>query len=148
MVSALTDEESKEAFGLFDKQGNGTIALKDLPDLLRAVGQNPLQSEIEAIVNGIDPTGKKPVSFADYLKIQNRPDGWKAHGTEEEFIQGFQVFDRDGNGLISGGELRYVLTSLGEKLTDREVDELIRAVESDKDGMINYTEFVKTIMTS
>jgi len=40
-----------------------------------------------------------------------------------------------------------VLTSLGEKLTDKEVDELVRSVEVDKDGMIQYHEFVKTIMS-
>eukprot|EP00160_Parvularia_atlantis_P021287 Unigene916_Nuclearia_a/m.2938 Unigene916_Nuclearia_a/g.2938 ORF Unigene916_Nuclearia_a/g.2938 Unigene916_Nuclearia_a/m.2938 type:complete len:148 (-) Unigene916_Nuclearia_a:153-596(-) len=147
-MAVLSEEETKEAFNLFDKQGNGTIPLKDLPDLLRAVGQNPLKTELEAIMNAHDATGKKPVSYTDYVKIQNRPDGWKAHGTEEEFIQGFAVFDRDGNGLISAGELRYVLTSLGEKLSDREVDELIRAVETDKDGMINYSDFVKAIMTN
>lgn len=47
----------------------------------------------------------------------------------EEFIRGFQVFDKEGNGFIGVGELRYVLTSLGEKLTDEEVDELLKGVQ-------------------
>ena len=38
--------------------------------------------------------------------------------TEEELIEAFKVFDRDGNGLISAAELRHVMTNLGEKLTD------------------------------
>jgi calmodulin len=42
--------------------------------------------------------------------------------TEEELIEAFKVFDRDGNGLISAAELRHVMTNLGEKLTDEEVD--------------------------
>lgn len=46
----------------------------------------------------------------------------------EEFIRGFQVFDKEGNGHIGVGELRYVLTQLGEKMTDEEVDELLRGV--------------------
>lgn len=46
----------------------------------------------------------------------------------EDFIKGFQVFDRDGNGFIGQGELKYVLTSLGEKLSDEEVDELLKGV--------------------
>lgn len=44
----------------------------------------------------------------------------------EEFIKGFQVFDKVGNGFIGAGELRYVLTQLGEKMTDEEVDELLK----------------------
>jgi Ca2+-binding EF-hand superfamily protein len=49
--------------------------------------------------------------------------------TIEEFIRGFQVFDKEGNGFIGAGELRYVLTQLGEKMTDEEVDELLKGVQ-------------------
>lgn len=44
------------------------------------------------------------------------------------------------------GELRYILTSLGEKLTDSEVDDLLKGVNVTRDGNVNYTEFVKTIL--
>jgi calmodulin len=47
----------------------------------------------------------------------------------EEFIRGFQVFDKEGNGFIGAGELRYVLTQLGEKMSDEEVDELMKGVQ-------------------
>jgi calmodulin len=47
----------------------------------------------------------------------------------EEFVRGFQVFDKEGNGFIGAGELRYVLTQLGEKMTDEEVDELLKGVQ-------------------
>ena len=51
-----------------------------------------------------------------------------------------EVFDRDGNGFISAAELRHVMTNLGEKLTDEEVDEMIREADVDGDGQINYEE--------
>jgi hypothetical protein len=53
------------------------------------------------------PPGSKPVTFDAFLKVLQRPDGYKTQGSEEEFIQGFQVFDKDGTGFISIGELRY-----------------------------------------
>lgn len=41
--------------------------------------------------------------------------------TEDDIIEAFRVFDKDGNGTISAAELRHVMTNLGEKLTDEEV---------------------------
>ena len=47
----------------------------------------------------------------------------------DEFIRGFQIFDKDLNGTIQLGELRYILTQIGEKLSDEEVDELLKMVQ-------------------
>ncbi|KAB0361663.1 hypothetical protein FD754_005819, partial [Muntiacus muntjak] len=55
----------------------------------------------------------------------------------------FRVFDKDGNGYISAAELHHVMTNLGEKLTDEEVDEMIREADIDGDGQVNYEEFVQ-----
>ena len=57
--------------------------------------------------------------------------------SEEEIREAFKVFDRDNNGYISAAELRHVMTSIGEKLTDDEVDEMIREADQDGDGRID-----------
>lgn len=51
---------------------------------------------------------------------------------------GFPYHLQDGNGYISAAELRHVMTNLGEKLTDEEVDEMIREADIDGDGQVNY----------
>ena len=56
----------------------------------------------------------------------------------EEMDQAFRMFDKDGDGYIDARELRHLLTNLGEKLTDLEVDEMIREVDIDGDGKVNY----------
>ncbi len=58
--------------------------------------------------------------------------------TEDESIETFKVFDRDGNGFISAAELRHVTTNLREKLTNEEDDEMIRETDVDGDEQINY----------
>ncbi|KAI0233027.1 myosin II light chain [Massospora cicadina] len=139
--------EIREAFSLFDKTGNGTIPSSSVGELLRALCQNPTESELREILSNLpDQTGS--IGFDTFLGILQRPGGFKPAGEIEDFVQAFQVFDKDRTGYISVGELRYVLTSLGDKLTDAEVDELLKGVEISKDGMINYEDFIKMLLNS
>lgn len=55
----------------------------------------------------------------------------------------FRVFDRNGDGFISASELRHVMTNLGEKLTDEEVEDMIREADLDGDGLVNYEGLYK-----
>jgi calmodulin len=66
--------------------------------------------------------------------------------SEEELKEAFKVFDKDQNGFISAAELRHVMTNLGEKLTDEEVEEMIREADLDGNGEVDYDEFVKMMM--
>ncbi|XP_055956993.1 calmodulin [Patella vulgata] len=60
--------------------------------------------------------------------------------TSESLKDAFRIFDKDGNGFINAAELRHVLCNLGEKLTDEEVDEMIREADLTGDGQVNYDE--------
>lgn len=62
---------------------------------------------------------------------------------EEEMREAFQIFDSDGNGTISSDELRQIMANLGEKLTDEEIDDMVKEADIDGDGEINYEEFVQ-----
>lgn len=143
-------DEWKEGFSLYDKKGNSTISSANLGDLLRGLGQNPTQAEVLELVKSVGGSERQEVDidFGTFLTILTRPDGFKPAGTSQEFIQGFQVFDKEGDGTISAGELRYVLTNLGEKLSEEEVDELLKEVQVGKDGRINYVDFVTLILSN
>ena len=101
-------------------------------------------SHILSFAAQVDADGNGTIDFPEFLSLMARK--MKDTDTEEELIEAFKVFDRDGNGFISAAELRHVMTNLGEKLTDEEVDEMIREADVDGDGQINYEEFVKMMM--
>jgi len=57
----LTEEqiaEFKEAFSLFDKDGDGTITTKELGTVMRSLGQNPTEAELQDMINEVDADGK------------------------------------------------------------------------------------------
>ena len=143
----LTEEqiaEFKEAFSLFDKDGDGTITTKELGTVMRSLGQNPTEAELADMINEVDADGNGTIDFPEFLTMMARK--MKDTDSEEEILEAFKVFDKDGNGFISAAELRHIMTNLGEKLTDEEVDEMIREADVDGDGQINYEEFVKMMM--
>jgi calmodulin len=80
--------------------------------------------------------GNGTIDFPEFLTMMARK--MKDSDSEEEIREAFRVFDKDGNGFISAAELRHVMTNLGEKLTDEEVDEMIREADIDGDGQVNY----------
>ena len=81
-------------------------------------------------------SGNGTIDFPEFLTMMARK--MKDTDSEEEIREAFRVFDKDGNGFISAAELRHVMTNLGEKLTDEEVDEMIREADIDGDGQVNY----------
>ncbi|RZS15944.1 hypothetical protein BHM03_00047870 [Ensete ventricosum] len=167
MAEQLTDDqisEFKEAFSLFDKDGDGqTFSIPlfspfffffffffllfvrpELGTVMRSLGQNPTEAELQDMINEVDADGNGTIDFPEFLNLMARK--MKDTDSEEELKEAFRVFDKDQNGFISAAELRHVMTNLGEKLTDEEVDEMIREADVDGDGQINYEEFVKVMM--
>ncbi|CCI42495.1 hypothetical protein ABG067_006984 [Albugo candida] len=149
MAEQLSEEqicEFKEAFSLFDKDGDGTITTKELGTVMRSLGQNPTEAELQDMINEVDADGNGTIDFPEFLTMMSRK--MKDTDAEEEIRNAFQVFDKNLDGFITPAELRHIMTNLGEKLTDEEVDEMIREADLDGDGKINYEEFVKMMMSN
>lgn len=145
-MSRLTEDqisEYQETFSLFDNRGDGKIFAIQLGEVLRAMGQNPTEAEVKKCGYNQDPDYR--VSFEQFLPILQTVSKNRDTSTFEDFVEGFKVFDKEQNGTMSSAELRHLMTSLGERLSDEEVSELI-AGQEDSRGNINYEEFVKLVM--
>ncbi|KAK7162223.1 hypothetical protein R3I94_004772 [Phoxinus phoxinus] len=145
--SADQIEDFKEAFGLFDRVGDSKVSYNQVADIMRALGQNPTNKDVKKILG--DPTpddyANKRLDFEAFLPMLQTVDGI-LKGTVDDYVEGLRVFDKEGNGTVMGAELRIVLSTLGEKMTEAEIDSLMQGQE-DENGSIHYEAFVKHILS-
>ncbi|ERN19292.1 hypothetical protein AMTRI_Chr09g23040 [Amborella trichopoda] len=132
----------REAFFLFDTDGDGRIAVSELGVLMRSLGENPTQAQLKDIVSREKLTA--PFDFPRFLEVM------KSQISPEPFApklrDAFKVLDKEGSGFISASELRHILTSIGEKLEPSEFDDWIREVNVGSDGKIRYDDFIARML--
>ncbi|XP_012527178.1 caltractin [Monomorium pharaonis] len=131
----------KEAFDLFDPDGTGKIAVKDLKVALRAMGFEPTQKEIQALLEDTVPIHPNHLSYEEFMKVMlikmSEEEG------QDEILRAFRLFDDDKTGKISFENLKRVANELEENLTDEEILDMINQVDEDGDGQISLEEFMK-----
>ena len=146
-METLTEQQVKEftfQFLLFDKDGDDHISTTELGTLIRSLGMYPTNCEVQAMLDMVDADRSGTVSKEDFLKLMatqvTRVE------TEDDVRDAFRLFDKTSDNFISAAELRHILTNLGEKLTEDQVDELIADADVDGDHQINYDELIKMMM--
>ena len=142
-------EDVREVFDLFDfwDGRDGLVDGFKVGDFLRCCGLNPTQAHVFGN-GGTKKLGEKQYKFEEILPIYKQVSADADSGTFADFMEAFKTFDREGQGFINAAELRHVLTSLGERLTDIDVDTILKltGTEEDLDGNIKYEEFIKKVM--
>ncbi|CCC67675.1 hypothetical protein NCAS_0A11170 [Naumovozyma castellii] len=134
--------EFKDAFDLFDRDHNGSISASELATVMKSLGLSPTEAEVTDLMNEIDVDGNHQIEFDEFLALMSRQ--LKSNDSEQELIEAFKVFDKNGDGLISKTELKQVLTSIGEKIDDTELEEMIKDV-SNGSGQINIQQFASLL---
>ncbi|GBG86733.1 hypothetical protein CBR_g41798 [Chara braunii] len=143
---ALTEAqcvEFREAFCFFDRDRDGQIQTKEIGAVMRALGLNPTEADLSDIVDSAAANGKDSVDVNEFLSLMGKN---MKEESEDELKEAFKVFDKDQDGVISAGELRHVMSSLGERLGDDEIDEMLKEADPTSCGDVNYDQFVKVMM--
>ncbi|KAL2338407.1 hypothetical protein Fmac_012853 [Flemingia macrophylla] len=148
--------ELRKVFSTFDKNGDGFITKEELRESLRNIRIFMTDKEVDDVVAKYDSNGDGLLDFQEFCLLTSECVG--ASGEEREEKEGeevnlkeaFDVFDKDNDGLISVEELALVLTSLGlrEGMKIEECKEMINKVDMDGDGMVNFHEFKKMMMSA
>ncbi|XP_054480141.1 myosin, light chain 12, genome duplicate 2 isoform X1 [Anoplopoma fimbria] len=139
-------QEFKEAFNMIDQNRDGFIDKEDLHDMLASLGKNPTDEYLEIMMN----EAPGPINFTMFLTMF----GEKLNGTDPEDVirNAFACFDEEGTdgsthptGIIQEEYLRELLTTMGDRFTDEDVDELFREAPIDKKGNFNYVAFTRIL---
>eukprot|EP00163_Fabomonas_tropica_P029285 TRINITY_DN622_c0_g1_i1.p1 TRINITY_DN622_c0_g1~~TRINITY_DN622_c0_g1_i1.p1 ORF type:complete len:164 (-),score=67.66 TRINITY_DN622_c0_g1_i1:228-719(-) len=143
-VDDFTEEQMAEfhtAFNLFDKDGDGTISQDELKHVLKTLGQNPSKKEVMAMMKEIDVDRSGSIDFPEFVNMMAKKMG---NVDESRLIEdAFKVFDKDGDGILQRSELRKVMENLGEAVTEKQLERMVREADFDGDGEISKEDFIK-----
>ncbi|XP_055257374.1 myosin light polypeptide 6-like [Moschus berezovskii] len=139
----MSTAEFKEDFQLFDRTGDGKILYSQCGDVMRAL----TNAEVLKVLGNpkSDEMNVKVLDFEHFLPMLQTVAKNKDQGTYEDYVEGLLVFDKGGNGTVMGAEIRHVLVTLGEKMTEEEVEMLVAGHE-DSNGCVNYEELVLMVL--
>ncbi len=138
-MDKLTEKQVKEfrdAFRLFDKDGDGAITTKEIGTVMRSLGQDPSEGELEEMVREVDVDGNGIVEFEEFLELMAKK--LKGPDSTQELKDVFDVFDRNGNGAFGHEELKVVMMNMGERITDAEAATIIRELDISGEGDIRF----------
>ena len=131
-------QEFKEAFNMIDQNRDGFIDQADLQEMFASLGKEVNEQFLDEMVN----QAPGQINFTMFLTLF----GEKLTGTDPEDVirNAFQCFDENNSGVISEDRLRELLTTMGDRYTHDQVDELFRDAPI-KNGMFDYVEFTRML---
>ncbi|CAM6094646.1 unnamed protein product [Calypogeia fissa] len=140
------DPEYKElvdAFKVFDRNGDGKISVGELGEVLRSLGDDISDEDLQLMVDAVDIDGDGFIDLQEFIDLNKvAVDGAGTAARSDELRAAFHVFDVDNNNYISADELHQVLSRLGQQsLTIEECNRMIDGVDADGDGLVDFAEF-------
>ena len=138
--------ELEQVFRRYDANGDGKISADELESVLCALGAPPGPGEVQSMMEEMDADRDGFVDLREFAAFHCGGGSSDAKEQEEaaseaELKEAFRMYDADRNGRISARELHRVLRQLGDKCSVADCSRMIRSVDADGDGCVNFEEF-------
>ncbi|MBA0696860.1 hypothetical protein Goari_003382 [Gossypium aridum] len=140
IAESLSEEEIaglKEMFKMIDADNSGQITFEELEVGLKRVGANLKESEIYDLMQAADVDNSGTIDYGEFVAATLHLNKIEK---EDHLFAAFSYFDKDGSGYITPDELQKACEEFG--IEDVRLEEMIREVDQDNDGRIDYNEFV------
>eukprot|EP00467_Chlorarachnion_reptans_P025181 CAMPEP_0114522810 /NCGR_PEP_ID=MMETSP0109-20121206/20945_1 /TAXON_ID=29199 /ORGANISM="Chlorarachnion reptans, Strain CCCM449" /LENGTH=136 /DNA_ID=CAMNT_0001704061 /DNA_START=71 /DNA_END=481 /DNA_ORIENTATION=- len=133
---------AQEVFELFDADADDKLSIEEFGRALRALGNAPTEKEVEELA-----AGRETISYNEFKSVLSSYTSPKDSSIKQELRESLSVFDRENSGNVPEAELRFVLSNMGEILSDTEVDQIIKDAPKNKDGEIPIESLLKMILS-
>ncbi|GMY15408.1 probable calcium-binding protein CML15 [Fagus crenata] len=150
-MAALQDvqlDQLKDIFARFDMDSDGSLTILELAALLRSLGLKPTGDQIHVLLANMDSNGNGLVEFDELINAILPDMNEEVFINQEQLLEVFRSFDRDGNGYITAAELAGSMAKMGQPLTYKELTEMIKEADMDGDGVISFNEFAAVMAKS
>ena len=134
--------EYKEAFDMFDKNKKGTISANDITKIMKNFGYPISRKEVEGMVAEMDTSGSGELDFEEFVTLMQKQTQIIDESHEDQVLKAFKSFDKDHDGKITNNEFRYILTQMGNKFSEEELDHLFKECNLDLNGTLVYQDFI------
>ncbi|XP_032240595.1 calmodulin-A [Nematostella vectensis] len=134
-------EEYRDAFEHFDKDSSGSITTRELGGIMRSLGENPTEIELQDMINSVDCDGNGLMNFDEFVKLMITKNQFMMD--EEDMLEAFRMFDRDGRGYVMSSDLRFVLRHLEENIPEHEINDILQDNKQGWNRKIAFEEFKK-----
>lgn len=117
LLSREQVEKFDKLFQQFDEDKDGYIDSEQLGSLMRALGLNPTDAQLQALIKKYDTEGKQQIGFTKFITLMT--DKFQDQDEQLMLLQTFKMFDKDGKGYISTEDLKKTMTDAelgGERL--------------------------------
>ncbi|CAF1603340.1 unnamed protein product [Rotaria magnacalcarata] len=128
----------KDVFDIYDTKSQGIIKTSSLGTILRKLGFNPLESDVQRVIKEVDPKNTDQLKFPEYVSaVLNIPTSV----TDKDIIPAFQVFDIENVGLLEAEDMLKQLSNIGEQLNEIESKTFKDNMNINEKGLFDYNEF-------
>ena len=135
--------EFRDAFNRFDRDRSGYIDASELQLLCEWVGQDTTDEEVAEMMSLADGDNSGKVDFFEFATLMAHKMG--DANPDQTLHAAFSVFDGNGDGTISAEELRAVMREIGEPVGEDDIQNVLRGIDMNGDGKVDYGEFAKNV---